>query len=359
MEKIEYRQIHLEDVLSFRHMHAKSWLDTYITDDERLNAYVREKAATRITPEQLAISVERIKSIAESKNDYMHVALKDAEVIGFIHGRKYGYKQGLEAIYVSKEYLGTEVAKILLQGLEEWFDDTLPTETTVTAFNKRAIAFYEKNGFKKDPNSDSIFEDIMPVFDLVRSPKITLPTVLIVHGIGGHAGIHWQQWLHDELKKINFRVIMPNLSDPDRPDRQTWINELRKALYGTDLSNLIIVGHSLGVPAAMDVIEELNQPTKALVSVSGFYRPLGAELNDYYMKERQIDIEVVRNLASEKAVFYGDDDPYVPQAQLLAVAEGLKVDPIIISKGGHINTDTGFVELPQALEYIQNIEVKL
>ena len=51
--------------------------------------------------------------------------------------------------------------------------------------------------------------------------------ILILHGIGGKAGSHWQQWLHDELVKSNHNVIMPTLSDNDKPDRNTWLLEVQ------------------------------------------------------------------------------------------------------------------------------------
>src|SRR5665213_2491195 len=119
-------------------------------------------------------------------------------------------------------------------------------------------------------------------------------TFLIIHGIGGHAGIHWQQWMHDELAKSGSTVIMPNLSDSDHPDRNAWLDEVTKAIGDTKPSDLIIVGHSLGVTTALDFIEQTSISIKGLVSVSGFANDYGAELNSYFLKQRAIDFEKVR-----------------------------------------------------------------
>ena len=94
--------------------------------------------------------------------------------------------------------------------------------------------------------------------------------VLILHGIQGYAGIHWQQWLHDELIKAGHAVLMPNLPNSDHPDRTQWFETAQKAIYDVDLSKLVIVGHSLGVTTALDLIEKLDEPITALISMAGF-----------------------------------------------------------------------------------------
>lgn len=177
--------------------------------------------------------------------------------------------------------------------------------------------------------------------------------VLILHGIGGCAGIHWQQWLHDRLTEAGHTVLMPNLSDADHPDRTTWQKEVERALENTNLSQLVIVGHSLGVATALDVIESLPAPIKGLVCVSGFAVAYGAELNDYFMKEKLIDFEKVVPNAGKPFVFYGDDDPYVTQQALQGLAAALYVEPNVVHQGGHLNTDAGYMEFPELLEAVQ------
>lgn len=108
------------------------------------------------------------------------------------------------------------------------------------------------------------------------------PIVLILHGIGGHAGIHWQQWLHDQLVQHGYTVIMPNLSAANHPDRQQWLTEVKQAVQGVDTTQLVVVGHSLGVTSALDFVEQSTTPVKGLVSVSGFAIDYGAELNGYF-----------------------------------------------------------------------------
>ena len=175
--------------------------------------------------------------------------------------------------------------------------------------------------------------------------------ILILHGIGGHAGIHWQRWLHDELAKAGHEVIMPNLPDSDHPDRKTWLKTVKENIKDINPSDLIIVAHSLGVTIALDLIE--NTPVKALISVSGFAYDYGAELNSYFLKEKTIDFEKANRNLKQAFVIYGDNDPYVPQEVLKSLADNLKVKPEIIKNGGHLNTDSGYKTFPRLLEIIK------
>lgn len=180
-------------------------------------------------------------------------------------------------------------------------------------------------------------------------------TILILHGIGGHAGIHWQQWLHDELENLDQTVLMPDLPYADHPDRQTWLKTVKQAAEGINPSELIIVGHSVGVTTALDFIEQVQSPVKGLLCVSGFAIDYGLELNSYFLREKSIDFSVVRRKVGRSFVFFGDNDPFVTRGALQNLADGLDVKPVIIPDGGHLNSDAGFTKFPQLLDAINVI----
>lgn len=180
-------------------------------------------------------------------------------------------------------------------------------------------------------------------------------TVLILHGIGGRAGIHWQGWLYDELIKRGHTVVMPSLPSSNHPDRQTWLGEVLEVMRKIDLGELIIVGHSLGVTTALDFLEVIDTPVKALVSVSGFAKDYGADFNGYFLRKKQINFDHVRGNIGQSTVIYGDHDPYVTQAALADLAAGLKVTPLIIPDGGHLNTESGYTEFPPLLKILLDI----
>jgi len=181
-------------------------------------------------------------------------------------------------------------------------------------------------------------------------------TVLIIHGIGGHAGIHWQQWLYNRLTEKGYTCLMPNLPNANHPDRTLWLQEIKNQLNEVDLGELIIVGHSLGVTTALDFLEQTTGKIKALISISGFAEDYGAELNSYFLKRKKIDFEKLKMHLGKSYVVYGDNDPYVPQKILLQLTKSLNVKPEIIAKGGHLNTEAGYTTFPYLLEIIEKIK---
>lgn len=179
------------------------------------------------------------------------------------------------------------------------------------------------------------------------------PAVFIIHGIEGRAGIHWQQWLHDKLVEEGVEVVMPTLPNPDHPDRNSC-REFVKGLLGAR-REAIFVGHSLGVATVLDVIEDMDIKVPGLFSVSGFSSDYGAPLNSYFMGEREIDFAKILPKVARSFVFYGDNDPYVPQATLKELGEKLHAETFPVAKGGHLNTSAGFTEFPQLLYAVQEV----
>ncbi|OGG04776.1 hypothetical protein A2Z33_05690 [Candidatus Gottesmanbacteria bacterium RBG_16_52_11] len=165
--------------------------------------------------------------------------------------------------------------------------------------------------------------------------------VLILHGVMGRAGIYWQQTLHDQLVRKGYPVIMPTLPDADHPDRSEWLRTVQELVRNIDPGQLVIVGHSLGVVAALDFLEKSASPVQALISVSGFSDNYGDEINDFYMKVKSVDFTRVRNHVRSCSVIYGGDDPYVPQPSLRKLAEDLQVTPVVIPRGGHFDSESG------------------
>ncbi|MEK7571534.1 MAG: alpha/beta fold hydrolase [Patescibacteria group bacterium] len=180
-------------------------------------------------------------------------------------------------------------------------------------------------------------------------------TVLILHGIEGKAGDHWEQWLHDQLIGKGYTVIMPNLPHSEHPDRATWLNVIKKSLEDVPLEELVIVGHSLGVTAALDFIEQASGNVEALVSISGFAYDYGSDLNNYYLGKKDIDFTKVHKHLKQSFILYGDNDPYVPQEVLQNLSKSLDVVPTVIPQGGHLNTSAGFTSFPALLQLIDSL----
>lgn len=179
-----------------------------------------------------------------------------------------------------------------------------------------------------------------------------MKTALIIHGIFGKAGENWEGWLKQELEKKGYKVHMPQMPNSKHPDRQEWLEYAYELVKDIDPSKLTIIGHSLGVPTGLDLVEKLNTRIDTFASVAGFYEDYGHEINSYFMKEKDIDIEKVKSLIEKAIVLYGDNDPYVTQQALENLAKGLGVESLILKEGGHINEEAGYTELPEISKYL-------
>lgn len=146
---------------------------------------------------------------------------------------------------------------------------------------------------------------------------------------------------------------MPTLPKSDHPSRKEWLKVAKKYIRDVDVSELIIIGHSLGVVTALDLIQNLKKKIHSFISVSGFAIDYGAALNSYFLKEKDTDVKKIKKLIGNSHVVYGNDDPYVPQEVLKDLATKLGVKPIIVKKGGHINTTSGYTKLPLLLDLLE------
>lgn len=183
-----------------------------------------------------------------------------------------------------------------------------------------------------------------------------MKTAVILHGVTGYAGNNWQQWLHDELLKKKWKVVMPDLPLPDHPDRKEWLMTIKSLVAKVAVADIVFIGHSLGVVCALDFIEQVDTgKVMGLVSVSGFCSDYQAELNSYFLRERKIDFDKIRAHLKNAVVVYGDNDPYVPQEKLEELARELRVEPTVISGGGHLNKKAGYTEFPQLLKIAGNL----
>ncbi len=81
---------------------------------------------------------------------------------------------------------------------------------------------------------------------------------ILIHGFEGHGGNHWFPWLKGELEKRGIEVKTPTLSTSAHPTVESWLEELLPLVkdFGP---NDIIVGHSLGSNAALQLLQAVKR----------------------------------------------------------------------------------------------------
>lgn len=177
---------------------------------------------------------------------------------------------------------------------------------------------------------------------------------VIIHGWGANSQSNWFPWLTGELKKHDFFVQMPDFPNTNFPKLTEWSKFFEENI--TINKNTTLIGHSLGVPFILRLLEKLpaNQKIKAAFLVSGFEKPLGFPETKNFV-DKPFDWERIRETCEKFVVIHSDNDPYVPLSIGKDLAKSLKVELIIEHAAGHINAPGGFLSYPKLLNLILEV----
>jgi len=164
------RETSIDDIVSVRKMQAQSWIDTYPNAEQGVSMeWVRDLTDSWLTPDGFEKSISFMSNIIGKPNNLHCVAVdNNGKVAGCVHVSCIDNNQILEALYVEKKYHGKGVAQKLMNQAMGWIDLSKPIQLEVTSYNDRAIAFYQKYGFKIEEGSEHKFQDVMPTLNMIR-----------------------------------------------------------------------------------------------------------------------------------------------------------------------------------------------
>jgi uncharacterized protein len=182
-----------------------------------------------------------------------------------------------------------------------------------------------------------------------------MKTAVIIHGSLGNPEKHWYPWLGEQLVQKGFEVFRPQF--PIEEGKQTVANWLKvlEPIKGK-LEGGIIVGHSLGAPFIVDILNEWDVRITGAFFVGGFIGPHEAEgvtFEDF--SERDYDWEKIKNSCQSFVVLNSDDDPYVPLAKGKLLAEKLGVELTVVPGAGHFQSQSGYETFPLLLQKIEEV----
>jgi predicted alpha/beta hydrolase family esterase len=179
--------------------------------------------------------------------------------------------------------------------------------------------------------------------------------VFIFHCWGGDSRGCWRGWLADELRRKSVEVVAPEFPDTNNPKLDAWLPVARRAVPLFDPSaDWVLVGHSLGCPTILRLLESMEEgeKAKAVIFVSGFATDLGIEEIRTFI-DKPFDWKKIRKKAGKFIVINSDNDPYVPLAEGERIAKLLGAEFIVEHGAGHINEGAGFTKYKRALEILE------
>jgi serine hydrolase len=156
----------------------------------------------------------------------------------------------------------------------------------------------------------------------------------------------WTPWLKQELDHHGYETVFETMPDSIIARAEYWLPFMHDFLkIGV---NDIIIGWSSGAVAAMRYAETYR--IKGSILISSSYTDLGDDLekqSGYF--DQPWNWHSIRQNQDKIALFYGDDDPYIPQADFKFIASQLQPEVHKIPGAKH------FIEcqqLPELLDYI-------
>jgi len=184
-----------------------------------------------------------------------------------------------------------------------------------------------------------------------RRPTRTVPTV-IVPGWQGSGEGHWQTWLAAQLREAGREVRYPAFADLDNPDLDDWLQALRGAMAGLPDDGFDVVAHSLGAVLWFQHVSTAHEsprparvllvappsPSTSIEEIAAFFPP-------------PLDIDTVRHAADGTVLVGSDNDPYLLEGIAAGYGSPLKMATTIFEGAGHINTESGFGEWPNVLDW--------
>ena len=178
----------------------------------------------------------------------------------------------------------------------------------------------------------------------------------IIHGSFSSPYSNWLGWLHDYIEGEGKQVYVPDF--PSGVGYQNYANWNKLLKYYVDLGmineNTTIIGHSIAPVFISKFLVQNKIKVKKLIFVCGFNNYLGInEEYDAVNNSMYFDnLEDVKQYANDIICFYSDNDPYVKYEVEKEFADTITENQIMISGGGHLNSESGYEEFTELLKYI-------
>ena len=177
-----------------------------------------------------------------------------------------------------------------------------------------------------------------------------MATFLFLHGWQGSEPEHWQRWLAAELAARAHHVRFPDFTDPDTPDLDVWLAELRDELTAIEPGETTVLAHSLGCHLWLRHAADADGPVARVLLVAPPSPEAVVQIGDLTLPP--LDPDAVQRAAGSTKLVYGDDDPYWPGGAG-PFAAGLGVPAHVLPGKGHINVAAGLGPWPDALAWCE------
>ena len=179
---------------------------------------------------------------------------------------------------------------------------------------------------------------------------------ILIHGSFGSPFVNWFPWLRKEIENRELEVYTPDFpTGVGYQNYENWSGLLKVYVDSGILNeNTIIYAHSIAPIFVCKFLVENQIKVKRLIFVCGFNNYLG--INEEYDKVNKsmyfVNLENVKKYCNEIICYYSDNDPYVTYEKEKEFADTIANEQIIITDGGHLNSESNYSEFSNLLKHI-------
>jgi predicted alpha/beta hydrolase family esterase len=169
----------------------------------------------------------------------------------------------------------------------------------------------------------------------------------VVPGLGSSGPAHWQTY----FERTNPDFTRIEQREWDAPDRAEWVETLEQALAGEDLSQVVLIAHSLGCVTVAHWAAAYGHRIKGalLVAPSDVETPHYAEFPTTGFGPMPL-----QQLPFPSKVVTSTTDKWVTEARARQFAQAWGSELVVIGDAGHINADSGHGDWPAGLALLQD-----
>lgn len=179
---------------------------------------------------------------------------------------------------------------------------------------------------------------------------------LLIHGSFGSPFVNWFPYLRGKIEDRNLEVYTPDFpTGVLYQNYENWSRLLKSYVDSNILNeNTIIFAHSIAPIFICKFLVEYKIKVKRLVFICGFNKYFGInEDYDTVNKSMYFDNLVDIKLYCDDIIcFYSKNDPYVSYDAEKSFADTISNKQILIENGGHLNSESGYSEFKELLEYL-------
>lgn len=179
---------------------------------------------------------------------------------------------------------------------------------------------------------------------------------LLIHGSFGSPFSNWIPYLRNELESKGFEVYTPDFpTGVGKQNYDNWSKLLSVYLDANIINeNTIIFAHSIAPIFICKFLVENKLKIKRLVCVCGFNNYLGIDEEYDAVNESMYfdNLDDVKDFCNDIICLYSDNDPYVKYDVEKEFADIIANKQVVISDGGHLNSESGYTEFTDLLKYI-------